>query len=332
METLAARPCRAGRRAGAAVLVVLFLACAAGTGWSQPYPSQDIHFISGFPPGSGADVMVRYFAEKIRPLAGQPILVENKPGATGNIAIEYTTRAKPDGYTILVHAGSGIAASQALLKHPPFDAAKQLKVAATINRQAFMLTVSAQSPYKTVAELTAAMKAKGSKASYGSNSTQSRIAGSLYNKAENIGAVEVQYKNSQDVIREMQSGALDFSFQDPQMASAQAQQGRLRLLAICSGTRMQMAPDLPTMAEQGYPQFNLIGWFAATVPAATPQPIVDKINQWFATVLATPDANKFLTGFGSDTWISTPDEAQAFFLQEIDTWQKNVTESGIERQ
>ena len=308
------------------------IAFTVGAAQAQSYPGQDIHFISGFPPGSGADVMVRYFAEKVRPLAGRTVLVENKPGATGNIAIEYTTRAKPDGYTILVHAGSGIAASQALLKQPPFDAGKQLRVAATINRQAFMLVVPVQSPYMTVADLTVAMKAKGGKASYGSSSTQSRIAGALYNKAENIGAVEVQYKNGQDVIREMQNGIVDYSFQDPQMASMQASQGRVRLLAICSGTRMDMAPNLPTMAEQGYPQFNLIGWFAATVPAETPNAIVEQINKWFAAVLATPETRQFLTSFGSDVWITRSDEAQAFFLKDIATWQKNVAESGIEQQ
>lgn len=331
METLASRVRPAGTCAAAFLAVALFIGAGGGAS-AQSYPSQDIHFISGFPPGSGADVMVRYFAEKIRQLAGHPVLVENKPGATGNIAIEYTTRAKPDGYTILVHAGSGIAASQALLKQPPFDAGKQLRVAATINRQAFMLVVAKDSPYRTLAELTVAMKAKGGKVSYGSSSTQSRIAGALYNKAENIGAVEVQYKNGQDVMREMQSGIVDYSFQDPQMASMQASQGRIRLLAICSGTRMEMAPDLPTMAEQGYPQFNLIGWFAATVPAETPRPIVDQINKWFATVLATDETKKFLTSFGSDVWITTPDEAQVFFLKDIETWQKNVAESGIEKQ
>src|SRR5437763_252554 len=111
METPAHRKSLTGSRLIAATLASLF-AFAAGAAQAQSYPAQDIHFISGFPPGSGADVMVRYFAEKIRPLAGRTVLVDNKPGATGNIAIEYTARAKPDGYTILVHAGSGIAASQ----------------------------------------------------------------------------------------------------------------------------------------------------------------------------------------------------------------------------
>jgi tripartite-type tricarboxylate transporter receptor subunit TctC len=303
--------------------------CAAD---AQSWPAQDIHFISGFAAGSGSDVMVRYFADKIRPLAGRTIIVENKTGANGAIAIEYTTRAKPDGYTILVHAGSGIGASQALLKNPSFDAGTQLRVAATINRQAFMLAVPSNSPYQTLAELTAAMKAKGNKASFASNSTQSRIAGALYKKVAGLDAVEVQYRTGADTLREMMSGVIDYSFQDPQSAMTQAQQGRFRLLAVCSATRLEFAPQLPTMAELGYPQFNLVGWFAATVPAATPDAFVNKINDWFAQVLATKESKEFLVNFGSDVWISKPAEGQAFFLKDLQTWRENVAMAGIEQQ
>jgi tripartite-type tricarboxylate transporter receptor subunit TctC len=312
--------------------IVAAAALVSSEARTQAYPAQDIHFISGFAAGGGSDVMVRYFAEKIRPLAGRAVIVENKPGATGAIAIEYTARAKPDGYTILVHAGSGIGASQALLKNPSFDAAKQLRVAATINRQAFMLAVPANSPHRTLAELTAAMKAKGDKASYATNNTQSRIAGALYIKAAGLQAVEVQYKTGADVLREMQSGVIDYSFQDPQTASVQAQQGRLRLLAVCSATRLEMAPQLATMAELGYPQFNLVGWFAATVPAAVPDAIVQQINGWFGQVLATKESKDFLVNFGSDVWISKPEDGQAFFLKDLQTWQENVAMAGIEKQ
>jgi tripartite-type tricarboxylate transporter receptor subunit TctC len=316
----------------AVALAAAALALSSPSVCAQLYPSQDIHFISGFPAGSGADVMVRYFAHKLCPLADRTVIVENKPGANGNIAIEYVARAKPDGYTIMVHAGSGIAGNQHLFKKPPVDAAKQLRIVATINRQAFVLTVASQSPHTTVAELTAAMKAKGDNASFGSNSVQSRIAGALYKKVAGLHAVEVQYKSGPDTLREMQSGSIDYAFHDPQLAMTQAAQGRLRLLAICSAERLKMAPELSTMAENGFPQFNLVGWFAATVPAQTPRPVVDKINAWFNAVLATEESREFLRKFGSDVWISTPDEAQAFFLQDIKTWGENVRISGIEPQ
>ena len=116
---------------------------------AQAYPSQDIRLICAFPPGSGADVLVRYFAEKLRPVAGRTVIVENKSGAGGNIATEYVARAKPDGHTIYVHAATAVAANQHLFKKPPVDAAKAIQIAASINRQPFMLVVDAKSPYKT---------------------------------------------------------------------------------------------------------------------------------------------------------------------------------------
>src|SRR5512135_1455860 len=120
----------------------------------QKYPSQDIHVICAFPPGSGADIVVRFFGEKLRQKSGGLVLVENKVGAAGNIAAEYTARAKPDGYTIHIHAGSSVAANMHLFKHPPIDAGKELQVVATVNQQPFMVMVPANSPYQTLAELT----------------------------------------------------------------------------------------------------------------------------------------------------------------------------------
>ena len=124
----------------------LVVVISASSVQAQPYPAQELHFISGFAAGSGADVFVRYFAEKIRPIANRPIVVENKSGMNGGIAIEYVAKSKPDGYTVFVHAGSGIAANMHFYKNPPVDVVKALRLAATINRQAFMLTVDAKSP------------------------------------------------------------------------------------------------------------------------------------------------------------------------------------------
>ena len=164
--------------AGKRLLFVATILIATGvTASAQQYPSQDIHFICAFPAGSGADVLVRYFAEKVRQLAGRPILVENKVGNAGMIAAEYTARSKPDGYTIYVHAASTVAGNMWLLKKPPIDAARDLFVAATINRQPFMVAVPAQSPYRALAELTEGMKRKGDKASYMQSNVTGKVMG-----------------------------------------------------------------------------------------------------------------------------------------------------------
>ena len=138
------------------MVAAVALAVSSGA-QAQQYPNQDIHFICAFPPGSGADVIVRYFAEKVRPLTGKNIVVENRSGAGGNIAIEYVAKAKPDGYTVFVHGVSGVATNMNTFKRPPTDAAKTIQVAATINRQPFMMLVDEKSPYKTVADVTKAM-------------------------------------------------------------------------------------------------------------------------------------------------------------------------------
>ena len=177
--------------------------CDFDWGLAQAYPSQDIRLICAFPPGSGADVLVRYFAEKLRPVAGRTVIVENKSGAGGNIATEYVARSKPDGHTIYVHAATAVAANQHLFKKPPVDAGKAIQIAASINRQPFMLVVDAKSPYKTVADLTDAMKPKGEKATYAYAAPTGNIMGEIYKNVTGIKAVEVAYKTAPNSLNEL---------------------------------------------------------------------------------------------------------------------------------
>ncbi len=234
------------RSAGAFTL----LAAAGGRdAWAEDYPSQDIHLICGFPPGSGADIFVRYFGEKLRPIAGRTVIVENKVGANSNIATEYVARSKPDGYTLYPFAGTTVAATMHLFKNPPVDVGKTIQVAATTSNLAFMLVVDAKSPYKTVADLTAAMKQKGAQASYAVAANPGVIMGALYKNAAGLEAVEVLYKNAPDSLNELLSGKLDYGLHDPIFALAQQREGRLRILAVSSSQRLQSVPDVPTMTE-----------------------------------------------------------------------------------
>jgi tripartite-type tricarboxylate transporter receptor subunit TctC len=318
----------------AAAVVALGLAAlaCASPARAQDYPTQDIRFICGFPAGSGADVLVRYFAEKLRPLAGNPVIVENKVGAAGNIAAEFTARAKPDGHTVHVHAASAVAANQHLFKRRPFDAVKDLQVAATLNQQPFMVMVPADSPHKTLAELTAAMKQKGDKASYAQSNTTGKVMGDLYKQATGITAVEVPYRTANDSINDFASGRLDYGMMDPVFALSQARAGRLRSLAVSTPKRMQAVPELPTMTEAGTPGVEMMGWFAAMVPSATPRPVVDRLNKWLNEILATEETKKFLNQFGGDPYISTPDEGQARMAKDVKDWEHYVKIAKIEPQ
>jgi tripartite-type tricarboxylate transporter receptor subunit TctC len=296
------------------------------------YPSQDIRFICGFPAGSGADVLVRYFGEKIRQVANRTVIVENKVGAAGNIAAVYTARSKPDGYTVYVHAASAIAANMHLFKAPPIDAGKDLQIVAGINKQPFMVVVAANSPYQTLAELTEAMKKKGDKASYAQSNTSGKVMGELYKRATGIQAVEVPYRTANDALNDFASGTIDYGTVDPVFALSQARAGRLRMLAVSTSHRMQAVPELPTMTEAGVPGVELLTWFAVMVPSATPRPIIDRLNKWFNEVLATEETKKFLNSFGGDPFITTPEEGQALFRQGIKDWEGYVKMAKIEPQ
>jgi tripartite-type tricarboxylate transporter receptor subunit TctC len=310
--------------AGASALALAGWVWAPTPASAQKYPSQDIHFICAFPPGSGADVLVRYFAEKVRPLTGVNVIVENKSGAGGNIAQEYVGRSKPDGYTIFVHAGSAVAANMWMFKKPVFpDLGKAIQVAATINRQPFMLVVDSKSPYKSVADVTEAMKKKGDKASYATAAPTGTVMGELYKVATGVKAVEVNYKTASDSLNDQLSGAVDYGMHDPVYSLAQQREGRLRILGVSTGTRLQATPDLPTMAEQGVPM-DLTGWWAAMVPQGTPKPILDQINKWFVEVVGSAETKAFLNKFGGDQLIESPDVAQARLLKDVDNWKRYI--------
>ena len=315
-----------------AAVLLASAALAPGNARAQTYPSQDIHFICVFPPGSGSDVLVRYFAEKVRPLTGRNIIVENKPGAAGNIGIEYVAKAKPDGYTILVHGAGGTAASMSLFKRPPVDVTKTIQLAATINRQAFMIVVDAKSPHKTLSDLTAAVKPKGDKASYATAARYGTLVGEVYKQGTGIQAVEVNYKAAGDSLNDQLSGAVDFGVHDPVYALAQHREGRLRILAVSTAERLQANPEFPTLKELGVTDLDLMSWWAAMVPTGTPEPVVAQINEWFDQVVRSDETRKFLATSGGDPLTLPISKAQELFLQDVKNWAEYVRIAKIKPQ
>ncbi len=316
------------------------LAAANGLGLSpvfaqeaaDAYPSREVKFICAFPAGSGADVYVRYFAERMRPVMKRTIVVENRAGANGNIATTYTARAKPDGYTVYVHAPSALAANMHLFKNPPVDVVKELQVAATINRQPFMLTVHADSPVKTINELVEVLRKKGDKASYGTTAPTSKVAAAWFNKVFGIKPVEIAYKTAGDTMNDMKSGALDYCMHDPVHAVAQSNNGALRMLGVTTKGRMKALPNLPSLHEQGVTDLDVPGWWAAMVPKDTPKPIVDKLNKLWREVIDSEETRQFMAKFGADTWSASPEEAQAEFAKDVRAWGDYIKLANIEPQ
>jgi tripartite-type tricarboxylate transporter receptor subunit TctC len=194
-----------------------------------------------------------------------------------------------------------------------------------------MLVVDAKSPYKTVADLTAAVKKKGKDANYAVAANPGRIMGAIYKDKAGLEATEVLYRSAPDSLSEIQSGRIDYGLHDAVFALSQQREGRLRILAVSSGKRMEAVPDIPTMTESGIPM-NLDLWWGVMVPAATPDPIVNKINQWFKEIVSAPETKKFLNDAGADPMIRTPDEAQKMFEIAIKEWGEYVRLAKIPQQ
>lgn len=287
------------------------------------YPNRTITFVCAFSPGSGADTLVRYFADRVQKVAGQTIIVDNRPGAAGNVSAEFVARSRPDGYTIYPHAASSTAANMHLFRRPPIDVAKDLQMAGKINRQAFMFVVPANSPINNVKELTEHLRPLGDKASYASAATSGKVMAETYKVLANLKTEEVNYRDAGESLNDLLSGQVVFGAHDPVFCLSQASQGRLKILATAAGERLKAIPNVPTMTEQGYPMDQL-AWWGVFVPSATPRPIVDTINGWFKQVLETDETREFLARFGGDVAIGTPDEAQAMLLKTIDQWKEFV--------
>lgn len=295
------------------------------------YPSKNISFICAFPAGSGADVLVRFFAEKVAAVAGHTVIVENKPGAAGSIATEFTARAPADGHTIFVHSGNSVAGNMWLMKKPPVDAAKDLQTIATVNKQAFMITVRADSPYKTLADLVADQKAKGDKGSYAVNATSGRVLAEEFKQLAGLQTLPVSYGTASDSVNDMLSGQVDFGCHDPVFSLAQVRSGRFRVLALGAAERLKGIPDVPTFKEQGY-DIDQLGWWGVMVPAGVPADVVTTINGWFNKVLAEDATKEFLMKQGGDPYISTPEESQKLMEDTITEWKRLVEVAKIPAQ
>ncbi|WP_370207004.1 Bug family tripartite tricarboxylate transporter substrate binding protein [Pararhodobacter marinus] len=285
--------------------------------FAQEFPSDTISFICAFPAGSGADVLVRYFAQGVSEVAGVTVIVENKAGAAGNIAAEYTARADPDGYTVYVHAGSSTAMNYHLWTNPPIDPRTDLRGVAAINQQPFYIVVGADSPHQTIDDLIAYLREAGEDASYATSATSGRVLGAAFTNALGVSPVEVQYRTGPDALPDIMSLAVDFAVSDPVSTMINAREGRTRTLATGAGSRMQVAPDIPSLTESGL-DIAQVGWWGAWVPAETPDDIVNRLNALFAEVLERQETQEFLASMGGDTWIATPAEVDAMMVQTVD--------------
>ena len=325
-------PSGRGRRGLGCGIAILFAASLSlpATAPAQDYPNKDIHALIGFAAGSGADILGRFFTAKLAAKLGRTVIVDNKPGAIGNIAAEAAARAKPDGYTILIAAGSAsFAANVHLFKKLPFDPIKDFTPVTTLASLPFLLVVSPQSPAKSVRELTALLKQKAGKAFYGQSNTTGLASAELYKRIAGFEATRVAYKVTADAMNELLAGQTDFMFMDAVFGLEQARSGKLRALAVTSGERSSLAPELPSMIEGGVPGFDLTAWWGVYLPAGAPQPIVDRLAELCVAANSDPKVKEVLSTFVLEPALGFK-ETNALYQRELPTWIESAQALGLE--
>ena len=313
-----------------AVLMVAALVAVPALA-QEDYPNRTITAICGYAPGTGADVIARYFAQKLHDAVKQPVVVENKPGAQTALAAAFSARAKPDGYTIFITAGnSTMSANKFLFKSLQYDPEKDFVAATTIAQLPFLFTVAANSPVKSVHDLIDLLKKKGNKASYGYSNSFAQAATALFTKQTGTDPLPVAYKATPTAMTDMLSGQLDFIIMDASFGVQQAKHGSIRALAVTTAERSPVAPEYPGAKEAGLPDYDLSAWWAVWLPAKTPKPIVKKLETLFNQIDATDETRKFLLNIGAAPMPGTSEAATAMVPKEIAKWGKIIKEAGIQ--
>lgn len=325
----------ANRRTGLRFIVRAVVLALVGFGsgsmsaaLAQQYPTKPLRMLVGFPPGSSLDSAARIVSGKLSELLQQNVIVDNRPGAAGNIAAEIAARARPDGYTLLLGANGALAINPALYGNLPFDPVRDFAPVAKVVDAVNVLVVSASSPANSVPELIALAKSKPLLGASGGIGSPGHLALELFNMRAGTKIVHVPYKGSVPALIDLIAGTVQVIFATAATAVPQMKAGRIKAIAITSLTRWPLLPDLPTVSESGLGGFEVKGWYAVLVPAKTPRPIVDRLNAEIIKALQMPDVKQSMSGHGLDISPSTPDEFAVFLKSEIAKWGKVVKFSG----
>jgi tripartite-type tricarboxylate transporter receptor subunit TctC len=313
----------------ALALAALFAAPAA----AQDYPAREIRALCNYAPGSGADIIVRFYSDRLAKLSGKPVVVENKVGANGALATDALAKSKPDGYTILITpASSTIASAPYLFKNLPFDTERDFTAVTTIASLSFVIMIDAAKPINSVAELIAHLKSKSNNGFYGTTNNTGVIAAELFKTRAGLATTYVPYKQNAQALTDLLLGQLDFLTFDATWAAGQAKGGRVRILAATATKRSVALPDVPTLAELGYGGNDVSPWWGVVVAAGTPRPLVDKLAGWFNQITAAEDTRQFLTNSAFDPFPGSPEQMQALLKSDAVRWKRYVELAKIQPQ
>lgn len=316
------------RLSAAATLLVACGTLLPAPGGAQTYPTRPVRLIVGFAAGGAVDISARAIALKLSESLGQQVVVDNRPGAAQNLAAELVVRSAPDGHTLL-YANAPIA-MPSLFARLPFDVRKDLAPVSLGGYGPLLLTVHPSLPVKSVRELIALAKARPGELNYASTGTGTagHLVGELFKGLAQVSYVHIPYKGGGPAVIDLVSGQVQFMFATAASVMQHVRSGRLRALAVTSGKRSPSLPELPTIAETGLRGFEAITWHGVVVPAATPVPIIERINAEFNAVLGLPETRERLSAQGVEPRGGTPAEFASFLRSEIPKWTKVVRDSG----
>jgi len=315
-------------------LLTIVLACLLPQiAHAQEYPAHEIRSLCNYAPGSGADIIVRFYSDRLSKLAGRPVIVENKVGANGSLATDALAKSRPDGYTILITpASSTIASAPYLFKSLPFDTEKDFAAVTTIASLSFVIMVDAASPVKSIEELISSLKSKPNNGFYGTTNNTGVIAAELFKTKVGLKTTYVPYKQNAQALTDLLLGQLDFLTFDATWAAGQVKGGKIRILAATATKRSVALPYVPTLTELGYGGNDVSPWWGVVVAAGTPKPVIDRLAGWFNEITAAEDTKQFLAHAAFDAFPGSPAQMQALLKSDAERWKRYIELAKIEPQ
>ena len=297
---------------------------------AQNFPQRPIQLIVPVSAGGGTDVMARAVGQKVGELLGQPVVVENKTGAGGNIGVEFVAKSKADGYTLLF-SPSTIATNVAVYRKLPYDLLKDFQTVAMVGQTDVVLVVHPFVKANSLKEFVELARSKAGALNYGSAGTGSsqHLTAEYFNQIAGTTSNHIPYKGQSQAMNDLVSGQLDYMFSPLQNALPFIKQGRIRAVALAAKSRHRDLPQLPTLGESGFPGAEVSNWFALYAPSATPPAVVKSLHAAYAKVLSQPDMKAKLEGMGFDILPSTPDQATDFMRAELVRWARVAAHAGI---
>ncbi|MEI7670865.1 MAG: tripartite tricarboxylate transporter substrate binding protein [Deltaproteobacteria bacterium] len=316
--------------AAAIVVAVLLGAVMVTPLEAQSYPNKPIRFILPFPPGGATDILGRIIGQKLSERLGQPVVPENRPGGAGNIGLEATANAKPDGYTIVLTVQT-LAISPSLFKKLNYDPVKDFAPISLVGQIPMVLVTRPALPIRNLKELVAYAKANPQKLNYGSGGTgnANHLVFELLKNLTKIDIVHVPYKGVNQAMIGVMAGEVDMVSIGPPAALPHIQTGKVRALAVLQKERVPTLPDVPTSKEAGVENFEVVSWYGILAPAATPRDIVNRLNAEWIKIAAMPDTKEKMQSAGVEPLSSTPEQFADFIKTEIVRWSKVIKEANL---